>query len=195
METSVLAALLIAPVPGWGQAPTAARVKQTAYARVVLAHAIAADPEVRKAVAAKNAEGEPSPAIERRDREWSLAPARRSAFTTGPCADRLREMTKGDALVVEVILMDERGANVCLSRETSDYWQGDEAKWTKTFVEGLDPFVDEPAFDASSATYAVQLSVPVAEGQRRIGALTLTLRVRRDLVEPAAPSPRSPGLR
>ena len=79
--------------------------------------------------------------------------------------------------------MDERGASVCLSRETSDYWQGDEAKWRKTFVEGRDPFVDEPALDASSATYAVQLSVPVTEGTRRIGAVTLTLKVRKDAVD------------
>jgi hypothetical protein len=86
--------------------------------------------------------------------------------------------------VVEVILMDERGANVCLTRETSDYWQGDEAKWEKTFVEGQDPFLDEPAFDSSSATYAVQLSVPVAQGARRIGALTLSLKVRGDAVAP-----------
>ena len=40
--------------------------------------------------------------------------------------------------------------------------------------------MDEPAFDASSATYAIQLSVPVLDGARRIGALTLTLKVRKD---------------
>jgi len=82
--------------------------------------------------------------------------------------------------VVEAILMDEKGANVCVSRETSDYWQGDEDKWQKPFVEGKVAFVDEPAFDASSATYAIQLSVPVSEGTHRLGALTLTLKVRKD---------------
>jgi hypothetical protein len=76
--------------------------------------------------------------------------------------------------------MDEHGANVCLSRETSDYRQGDEPKWQRTFVDGRDPFVDDPALDASSATCAVQLRVPVTEGTRRIGALTLTLKVRKD---------------
>jgi hypothetical protein len=158
-------------------------VKQVAYARVALARAIASHPEIRKAVAARNT-GESMAAIERRDHGWSSTPPLRSRFTTGPCADRLRAMTRDDPLVVEVILMDERGANVCLSRETSDYWQGDEAKWRKPFVDGQDPFVDEPALDASSGAYAVQLGVPVAEGGRRIGALTLTLKVRRDALVP-----------
>jgi hypothetical protein len=80
--------------------------------------------------------------------------------------------------------MDQHGANVCVSRETSDYWQGDEDKWKKPFVEGRAAFVDEPAFDASSATYAVQLSVPVSENGKRIGALTLTMKVRKDAAAP-----------
>jgi hypothetical protein len=182
--TAVLVALLASPKPSTAQAPTTAAVKQAAYARVALARAIASHPEVRTAVAARNAQGESQQAIERKDREWGATPGLRRALTAGPCAERLREMTRSDALVVEVILMDERGANVCLSRETSDYWQGDEAKWQKTFVEGHDPFVDEPALDASSATYAVQLSVPVTEGARRIGALTLTLKVQKGALDP-----------
>jgi hypothetical protein len=149
---------------------------------VKFAEQIAADPDIKKAVAAKNAEGESRQTIEARDREWAANPASplRKALTASPCANRLRERIKIDALVVEAILMDEKGANVCVSRETSDYWQGDEDKWQKPFVEGKVAFVDEPAFDASSATYAIQLSVPVVEGTHRLGALTLTLKVRKD---------------
>lgn len=131
-RTIVLAAFAIPTGLAFAQAPPAP-VKQVAYARVALAHTIASHLEIRRAVAAKNAEGESMAAIERRDREWSSTPALRSRFTTGPCADRLRAMTRDDPLVVEVILMDERGANVCLSRETSDYWQGDEPRWQRTF--------------------------------------------------------------
>ena len=173
-------------------APTALRaqgavaVKQMALARAKLAEQVAADPEIRKAVAAKNAEGESRQTIEARDREWTRNPAAplRKALTASPCAARLREKIAADPLVVEAILMDAQGANVCVSRETSDYWQGDEDKWQKPFVEGRAPFVDEPAFDASSATYAVQLSVPVLEGARRIGALTLTLKIRKEGTAP-----------
>jgi len=176
---------LLATAPAQAQAPAA--VKAVAGARVTLAHSIAADAEIRKAVAAKNAEGESQQAIEAKDREWSTRPDAplRKAQSGSPCASRLRQLIAADSLVVEAILMDVRGANVCVSRETSDYFQGDEDKWRKTLVEGRDPFVDEPAFDASTATYAVQLSVPVSEGGRRVGALTLTLKVRKDAVAPA----------
>lgn len=160
----------------------AASVKQMAHARVKIAEQIATDPELRMAVAAKNAKGESRQSIEAREREWTenkAAPLRK-LMTGSPCAVRLRELIAPDPVVVEAILMDAQGANVCVSRETSDYWQGDEDKWQKPFVEGRAAFVDEPALDASSATYAVQLSVPVFAAGKRIGALTLTLKVRKD---------------
>jgi len=178
---------LAALAPATLRAQAAVEVKQMALARVRLAEQIAADPELRKAVLAKNAEGESRQTIEARDREWAANPAAplRKALTTSPCANRLRERIKIDPLVVEAILMDEKGANVCVSRETSDYWQGDEDKWQKPFVEGRAAFVDEPAFDASSATYAVQLSVPVLDAAKRVGALTLTLKIKKDATPPA----------
>jgi hypothetical protein len=81
--------------------------------------------------------------------------------------------------VVEAFVMNDRGTLVCSMVETSDYWQGDEAKWQRTFVDGKDPFVDEPAFDASSGKYAIQVSVPIVEAGKRIGAVTLTLKLNR----------------
>lgn len=182
-----LLVLLTALAPGALLAQGATAVKQMAHARVKLAEQVAGDPEIRKAVAAKNAAGESQQTIEARDREWTQNPAapQRKALTGSHCAARLRELIAADPLVVEAILMDANGANVCLSRETSDYWQGDEDKWKKPFLEGRPAFVHEPALDASSATYAVQLSVPVSEGGKRIGALTLSLKVRKDAADPA----------
>lgn len=176
--------LVLAPAALLAQGTAA--VKQTALARVTLAGQIAADATIRKAVAAKNAEHESRQTIEARDREWTAntASPMRKAHTGSDCARRLRELIATDPLVVEAIVMDERGANVCVSRETSDYFQGDEEKWRKPFVEGRPVFVEEPAFDQSSGTYAVQLSVPVAEGGRRVGALCLTLKVKKEAVAP-----------
>jgi len=141
-----LLVLLTAFAPSALLAQGATAVKQMAHARVKLAEQIAVDPEIRKAVAAKNAEAESQQVIEARDREWTQNPAapRRKALTGSRCAARLRELIAADPLVVESILMDERGANVCVSRETSDYWQGDEDKWKKPFLEGRAAFVDEP---------------------------------------------------
>jgi len=69
---------------------------------------------------------------------------------------------------------------VCATVETSDYWQGDEAKWRKTYREGMQAFIDEPAMDASTGAFAVQLSRLVTDVHGgKVGALTLTLKISR----------------
>jgi len=106
-------------------------------------------------------------------------PYARQAIVQAQCSAKVREMVKDDPLVVEAFVMNDRGTLVCSTIETSDYWQGDEAKWQRTFVDGKDPFVEEPAFDASSGRYAIQVSVPIAEAGKRTGAVTLTLKLTR----------------
>jgi hypothetical protein len=164
-------------------------VRQSALARLPLARAVAQDPDLVQAVVAKNAQKETEAQIRERDRKWSDhdADPLRKALSESPCAGRMRELVKKDPVVVEVILMDERGANVCVSRPTSDYWQGDEPKWQKPFKEGVDPFVDAPTLDASTGVYAIQLSVPVRREGVAIGALTLTLKIPRAQVQPGKP--------
>ena len=176
---------LILLLGAWPAAPalgqSAASVRETALARISRAQALAADPQILKALREKNASKESMEEIQRKDKQWveSAQYPLRKALSDGPCARRLRELTRDDAIIVEAILMDAQGANVCVSRETSDYWQGDEAKFQKTFGADKDVFVDEPALDVSTGTYAIQLSVLVRDGGTRAGALTLSLRVRK----------------
>ena len=171
----------IAIVLLWGQEDARSRVKQTAHARASLAGTIASDPGVREAVMASDAASETAEQVRRRDTAWMANPGDplRQAIVQAPCSARLRELLKDDPMVVEAFVMNDRGTLVCSATETSDYWQGDEPKWQRTFLEGRDPFVDEPALDASSGKYAIQLSVPVVSGAKRIGALTLTLKLNR----------------
>ena len=69
---------------------------------------------------------------------------------------------------------------LCATVETSDYWQGDEAKWQKTCRDGAALFADEPALDASTGAFAVQLSRLVSDAHgSKVGALTLTLKIPR----------------
>lgn len=172
-----------------------AHVREAVLARVPLARALASDPELLKALQAKNSARESLDEIRRKDAEWKGNPQLplRKQLTASPCAQRLRDLTKDDPLVVEVILMDAQGANACISRETSDYWQGDEAKFQKTLGADKEIFLDEPAFDASSGTYAIQLSVLVANGKDKAGVVTLTLRVRKDGVGALEGAPPSRG--
>lgn len=165
----------------WAEEDAGSRVKATAYARAVRAAAIAHDVAVIDAVAASDRVSETPEQVRRRDAVWiaNRADPRRQAIVQAPCSARLRELVKDDPIVVEAFVMNDRGTLVCSVTETSDYWQGDEPKWQRTFLEGRDPFVDEPAFDASTGKYAVQISVPVVSGAKRIGAVTLTLKVNR----------------
>ena len=166
---------------GQAEPTAAARVKETAYARVARAQGIARDSAIHSAVSASNALVEPPDLVRRRDALWIANPRDplRQAIVQAPCSGKVREMVKDDPLVVEAFVMNDRGTLVCSMAETTDYWQGDEAKWQKTFVEGREAFVEEPAFDISSGKYAIQVSVPVAEAGKRIGAVTLTLKLNR----------------
>lgn len=55
---------------------------------------------------------------------------------------RLQARSRG--LLGELFVMDSRGLNVGQSTITTDYWQGDEAKYQKTYAAGTDAiFIDE----------------------------------------------------
>ena len=159
----------------------AAKAREAVKARVPLAQAIAADPELLKAVQAKNSSGESDADILKKDKEWQANQRYplRQELTSNACAERLKKLLAGETIVVEAFLMDNKGALVCASRETSDYWQGDEAKWQNTYADDKPVFIDHPALDVSSNAFGVQLSVLVKEGGAKAGALTLTLKVPR----------------
>lgn len=80
--------------------------------------------------------------------------------------------------ITEIFVMDALGLNVAASDITSDYWQGDEDKYSKTYSMGAGAiFVDQIEFDESSQTYQGQISVSLtdpASGQV-IGAMTIGL--------------------
>jgi hypothetical protein len=91
----------------------------------------------------------------------------------------LREWVEASGgAISEVFVMDARGLNVASSALTSDYWQGDEEKFTETFPKGPDAVhISEIEFDESTQTYQSQVSVSLvdpATGQV-VGAMTVGL--------------------
>ncbi len=83
-------------------------------------------------------------------------------------------------LVTEVFVMDNKGLNVGQSDVTSDYWQGDEAKWKKTFLAGPDAMlIDEIEKDESTQTFQSQLSMSIVDPAtgKVIGAITVGVNV------------------
>jgi len=60
-----------------------------------------------------------------------------------------------------------------MTNKTSDYWQGDEVKWQESFKGGAGAVhIGEIEFNGSAQDYLVQISVPVVEGDKAIGAKT-----------------------
>ncbi|EPX81854.1 hypothetical protein Salmuc_03093 [Salipiger mucosus DSM 16094] len=89
----------------------------------------------------------------------------------------LRErVSAAGGAITEIFVMDARGLNVAASALTSDYWQGDEAKFTETFGKGPEAVhFGEVEFDESSQTYQGQISVTLVdpESGEAIGAMTV----------------------
>jgi hypothetical protein len=143
-----------------------------------------ADPIVVDAVKAQNAKNAGlAPAdIEKLDKAWRAevdAPSKPmiDAILKNPLSAFLAAK-KGDSkgLITEAFVMDDKGLNVGQSDTTSDYWQGDEAKWQKTFQAGPDAvFVDGIEKDESTQTMQSQVSVTIKDPSTggAIGAITL----------------------
>lgn len=79
-------------------------------------------------------------------------------------------------MITEIFVMDAKGLNVGQSDVTSDYWQGDEAKWKKTYLVGPSAiFVDEIEEDESTQTLQSQVSIAIVDpaNGKPIGAITI----------------------
>jgi hypothetical protein len=86
----------------------------------------------------------------------------------------------GQGLYTEIFVMDNKGLNVGQSDVTSDYWQGDEAKWQKTYQVGADAVhISDVEQDESTQTFQSQVSVPVVDPASKevIGAVTVGVNV------------------
>jgi len=146
------------------------------------------DPAVVEAIKAQNAKHASltDAEIETMDQDWRA----QAKAGSGPLVDQLlsaalskflaerKNATNG--VITEMFVMDNRGLNVGQSDLTSDYMQGDEAKWQKTFQVGPDAvFVDDVEFDDSAESFQSQISVTIkdpATGEA-IGAITVGINV------------------
>jgi len=143
--------------------------------------AIGGDPIIIEAVKAANAKGQSLDDIKAMDEKWKNTAGVvdfMQALMDSECGKHIRELQKSQPYFAEIFVMDNQGANVAMTDKTSDYWQGDEAKFQKSFNNGAGAvFVDEVEFDDSAQTYLVQVSVPVKDGDKAIGAITFGIDV------------------
>ncbi|MEL6746616.1 MAG: hypothetical protein AAFO79_02210, partial [Pseudomonadota bacterium] len=86
----------------------------------------------------------------------------------------LSSVVANDQRIAEIIVMGITGANIAVSSKTSDYWQGDEAKYQKTFgAQTAEPFEDRVEFDESVQTFTQQVSQRLDIAGAPAGAITV----------------------
>lgn len=123
--------------------------------------------------------------ISKLDTEWrAQAKAGKGAMIDEVLSNALSKFlqAKKDAAggkIAEMFVMDNKGLNVGQSDVTSDYMQGDEAKWQKTYQAGPGAlFIDEIEFDDSSKAFQSQASMTIVdEAGNAIGAITIGVNV------------------
>lgn len=167
--TTVLA--LLAAVTAAANTPDTAALKQLALEKLA---PLARDPAIVAAVKAQNAEGKTLADIQAADKVWMATPGLSDAMKAiagNAAAEVLRGARKTFPALSEAFVMDKLGANVAMTDKTSDYWQGDETKFTDAFRAADAVWIGKVDFDESTQTYSVQISVPVLDGGTPIGAV------------------------
>jgi hypothetical protein len=144
---------------------------------------MAKDPAVVKAVEAQNARKMTAAQVNELDKQWmasdpKVAPLVKE-LTGNACATHLKAQMAKSPVMTEAIVMDQQGANVCITNRTSDYWQGDEDKWRKAYNNGKGGTdVGAPKYDESAKDRIIQVSVAVLDAKKKaIGALCVGLKV------------------
>lgn len=142
------------------------------------------DPVIVEAVRAQNEAhaGLTEADIDALDAVWrrELASAERPMIDrvlSAPLSLFLRERQReADGLITEIFVMDAKGLNVGQSDITSDYWQGDEAKWQRSFGGGPGTlFIEEASRDESTQLMQSHASLPIIDPASGavIGAVTI----------------------
>lgn len=147
------------------------------------------NPILVEAVREQNALGRSLEDVQRLDADWmaasSVTPFMQTLMDNAP-ARELKRLEQTKPYFLELFLMDGQGANVAMTNKTSDYWQGDEDKFVESFKQGQGAVhLGEVEFDSSAQAYLVQISVPVMDEGRAIGALTVGIDL--DQLEQEAP--------
>ena len=119
--------------------------------------------------------------IDRMDRRWQAeidAPEKPfidSVLNNDVSRLLVEKQIASAGVITEIFVMDDKGLNVGQSDATSDFWQGDEDKFKKSYGAGPNGFfVDAVKRDESTGSYQSQVSFTLKDGNGSpIGAVTV----------------------
>ena len=169
----ILAAVQLLAGSAWAAEKALQKVVALANTELV---ELGTDAVIVEAVQAENAKGKTLDQIKALDQKWQTTAGVvdfMKALMDSPCGERLKAIKKSAPCYMEIFVMDNLGANVCMSEKTSDYWQGDEPKFTESYKGGAGAVhISDVKFDDSTQVHAIQVSVPVKDSGETIGAMT-----------------------
>lgn len=93
-------------------------------------------------------------------------------------AQRLAKLIGSHPYVPEAFVMNAQGTIIGETNQTSTYWKGEQEKFTAAYADGKGAlWFGKLAYDESTKTNSVQVSVPVMAGGKAIGAICFTVDV------------------
>lgn len=175
----LMAILLIPSFNVWGETPGNSEIMAALQVKVAAIQKIAAKPIVIEAAKQQNAKNQPLDEIQKADQEWmsnkALSPLKVSMYESPVGAYLKNLVLASQGQYNEAFMTDNKGANVAAYPVTSDYWQGDEDKFTQSYDSKQGKvYIGPVKYDESSQTNAAQISVPVLdEKNQNIGVLII----------------------
>ena len=184
MRLNHLLALLLF-LPGLLQAEselTAEEIEDLLGVKIRFATHMAFNPSIVRAVDDQNDQAIALAEIKQRDEVWKGAGGELNSLirqiTQNDVARYFQRRVENNSAIDEVFLTDNQGANVAAYPPTSDYWQGDEEKWTASYNNGNGVvFIGPLEYDESTQKTQVQISAPVISKDETIGVLVLGVSV------------------
>lgn len=170
-----------------GATPTYATLSQARLARLLRnkvedVRELAANPTLIDAVHKHNAKGQSLEEIKQLDKAWmatkEMTP-RKKALQQNELGHYFQTLVDFNrSIYSEMFLTDRNGATVAAYPPTTDYWQGDEKKWSEAFNAGEGKvYIGSVEFDESSQVNSVQISVPVVTDGKTIGVLIVGVKL------------------
>ena len=172
-------------MPGLLQAESelsAEQIEDLLSVKIRFATHMAFNPSIVRAVEDQNGQALPLAEIKKRDEIWKSAGDSLNALirevTQNDVARYFQRRVENNSAIDEVFLTDNQGANIAAYPPTSDYWQGDEEKWTASYNNGNGVvFIGPLEYDESTRKTQVQISAPIRSKEQTIGVLVLGVSV------------------
>jgi len=179
----LMAMLLILPMVAQAEIElTEDQIEDLLEVKIRFATHMAFQPNIIRAVEAQNSQQLTLAEIKKRDQMWIDANGGSNSLireiTRNDIARYLQRRVENNSAIDEVFITDNQGANVAAYPPTSDYWQGDEGKFTSSYNEGSGAvFIGPLEQDASTNKTQVQISAPIISKNETIGVLIMGVSV------------------